>query len=74
MDEESGKSGKSGKGEGGGKPRDRASRAYVKPEVKRVRLDSEVLLVKGCKMATGAARNSAGCRGPIFCKGHTPGS
>lgn len=48
-------------------------RAYVKPEVKRVRLDSEVLLVQGCKMSTGSAKGSL-CRGPSICKGHTAGS
>ena len=33
---------------------------YVKPELKRIRLDSEVLLVAGCKLAS--SRSSKGCK------------
>lgn len=68
--------GNSGDEGGRGRGQDRkAKRAYVKPEVKRVRLDSEVLLVKGCKMASGSSKfHFSACRGPTQCKNHTPGS
>ena len=33
---------------------------YMKPEIKRIRLDAEVLLVTGCKLATASA--GRGCR------------
>ena len=40
------------------KNKPKTPRQYTKPEIKKIRLDAEVLLVAGCKMAGGP--NKAG--------------
>jgi hypothetical protein len=47
---------------------------YKKPEVKKVRLDAEVLLVQGCKLSSGQAKGGNQCRAPSVCKVNTAGS
>ena len=38
----------------------KVKKSYAKPEIKRIRLDAEVLLVTGCKLASASA--ARGCR------------
>lgn len=50
------------------------ARKYVKPEVKKVRLDSEVLLAGICKTASGTNANATKCRSVAACTNKNQGS
>jgi len=44
------------------KPHDRARRRYQKPRLRRIRLNADEVMAKGCKMATpSAGQQNTGC-------------
>lgn len=53
---------------------DKKSRKYVKPEIRKVKLDSEVLLAGICKTATGTNSSATRCRSISACTNKNHGS
>lgn len=49
-------------------------RPYVKPVVKSIRLDADVLLAKGCKTSSGTAKGSRICHKTGACVNNAAGS